>query len=490
MKTRIKPRNLSDLARNNQTAMFAHTVDVSVMAIFCLLQALIGLQTWGYILIIALLGFVPVIAERIAWNKNKETGFIKHSVAIGFAIFYTFTVFTADNLLVFVFVVPMILVISVYNDTRYSLIINFGVVFENLLLAILGSQTGKFGFISSDHSIIQIVFIILVGLYSFFTSRTLNDNMEQKLESISKSQDETARLLANISDVAQKTENGIDDIYADLAILSQLSDSTKEAMQNVSSGVANTADAVQQQLTQTKAIQLQVDTANDAALHITENMQKTLDVLTTGSSEVALLVEKVEVSVKNGADVAEKLKTLDQYIEEMQSIVGIISGIASQTGLLSLNATIEAARAGEAGRGFAVVASEISAMATQTNDATSHITNLIQNVSVSITEVVNVIYQMISSINEEKQSTVTTASSFETIQTHTLSIRDNITNLAANISELKNANEGIVSSIQTISDISEELSAHADETLHAEEESSATLDRISDKMQMLIELSN
>lgn len=187
---------------------------------------------------------------------------------------------------------------------------------------------------------------------------------------------------------------------------------------------------------------------------------------------------------------AEKLKTLDKYIEEMQSIVGIISGIASQTALLSLNATIEAARAGEAGRGFAVVASEISGMATQTNDATSHITNLIQNVSASISEVVDVIYQMISSINEEKQSTEHTAATFETIQAHTLSIRDNITHLASNISELKQANQEIVASIQTISDISEELSVHANETMHSEEESAHTLEHISDKMQALIALSD
>lgn len=48
-----------------------------------------------------------------------------------------------------------------------------------------------------------------------------------------------------------------------------------------------------------------------------------------------VLVQKVEVSVKNGADVAEKLQTLDKYMEQMNTIVELIKSIASQTSLLA-----------------------------------------------------------------------------------------------------------------------------------------------------------
>lgn len=347
MKSKINNKDFSELARNNKTAMSAHHIDVVVMTIFCVLQALTNLQTWGFVLIVILLGFTPIIAERIIWRKNQESKYIRDIVAIGFFIFYTYTVFTSTNMLVFVFVVPIILVISIYNDTKYSLVVNIAVILENFILVILGAQTGKFGFINADHAIIQIVFLILIGVYSYHTSKVLNDNASQKLERISKSQNETTHLLQSISESSQKTKAGIDDIYEDLTLLNQVSESTKATMQNVTLGANNTATAVQQQLQQTEAIQSQVITANNAAVRITEDMQHTLQVLESGSSDVALLVEKVETSVKNGADVASKLQTLDKYIEEMQSIVSIISGIASQTALLSLNASIEAARAGE-----------------------------------------------------------------------------------------------------------------------------------------------
>ena len=185
----------------------------------------------------------------------------------------------------------------------------------------------------------------------------------------------------------------------------------------------------------------------------------------------------------------DKLETLDKYIEEMHSIVELISGITSKTSLLALNASIEAARAGEAGKGFTVVATEISGMATQTKTATVHITDLIGNLSVAISEVVTVVREMIAAIDDEKQSTEHTAENFSQIRNNTLEIRENVEKLSTNINELKAANERIVDSIETISAISEEASAHANETMAAQEENSNVLGKITSRMQKLIEIS-
>ena len=216
-------------------------------------------------------------------------------------------------------------------------------------------------------------------------------------------------------------------------------------------------------------------------------MHETLNVLERGNQDVKIMVQMVEKSVQNGADVAEKLQTLDKYMAEMNSIVELISGITSQTSLLSLNASIEAARAGEAGKGFAVVATEISGMATQTQDATEQITALINNVSGAISEVVEVIHQMIAGIDEEKQGAANTADSFSEIQNNTYAIRDSAKDLMNHIVELKEANNEIVDSIQTISAISEEVSAHASDTLESEEANTSILDKMKEKMQELLQ---
>lgn len=478
----------SDLERNNKTVMIAHIIDVSVVTILCILQAVTGLQNWIYTLIAAALGFIPVITEFVLWRKNHETLLIKHLAAGGFGIFYLFILFTATNNMIFAFAIPMILVASLYNDAKYSLLINTITVLENIVVAILGANTGKFGYTNRDSAILQVIIMILITLYSFFTARTLTRNMNQKVEKVTEAQNKTELVLNDISDLSAKMKTEIKAIYAELEKLNTASKITKEAMQEVSTGATDTAEAVQNQILQTESIQNKVDMVNEAANRISENMKKTLIVLKNGSRDVDLLVRKVDISVQNGADVAKKLETLNKYIEEMHSIVELISGITSQTGLLALNASIEAARAGESGKGFAVVATEISKMATQTDEATLHITELIHNISSSISEVVGVIYQMISGINEEKQTTVKTADSFNSIQTNTFSIRDNIETLTQSIVQLKEANLVIVDSIQTISAVSEEVSAHASETMNSEEDNTEILDTIATKMQELIQL--
>lgn len=61
-------------------------------------------------------------------------------------------------------------------------------------------------------------------------------------------------------------------------------------------------------------------------------------------------------------EVQSSLKNIDQ----LNSILDLISGIAEQTSLLSLNAGVEAARAGKLGRGFAVAADEVRKLSENT----------------------------------------------------------------------------------------------------------------------------
>ena len=89
---------------------------------------------------------------------------------------------------------------------------------------------------------------------------------------------------------------------------------------------------------------------------------------------------------------------------------------------------------------------------------------------------------MIDGINEEKTSTERTAASFDSIQENTLSIRDHVELLTRNMEELKNANYLIADSTQTISAVSEEVSAHAAETMTAEERNEELLGQIHGKM--------
>lgn len=83
---------------------------------------------------------------------------------------------------------------------------------------------------------------------------------------------------------------------------------------------------------------------------------------------------------------------------------------------------------------------------------------------------------------------ITLAEQTSTIQENTLSIRDHVELLTRNMEELKNANYLIADSTQTISAVSEEVSAHAAETMTAEERNEELLGQIHGKMQELVKL--
>ncbi|ART64350.1 methyl-accepting chemotaxis protein [Kushneria marisflavi] len=93
------------------------------------------------------------------------------------------------------------------------------------------------------------------------------------------------------------------------------------------------------------------------------------------------LTSSASVVASEGGDVVgqvvQTMRDINDSSGRINSIVGVIDGIAFQTNLLALNASVEAARAGEQGRGFAVVASEVRSLAQRSAEAAKDIRSLI-----------------------------------------------------------------------------------------------------------------
>lgn len=469
-----KPKkDFTDIERNNRLGMTTHWIVVLIALTFCFLQLLSARATVPFVLAATLLGLIAPIGELILWKRNPGTSLIKHFLSYGFAVFYTYILFTAENNLVFLFAVPLLLIITVYNDTRYTILINIGIVLESLIVSILGAQTGGFGYAGFDSAIMQNVVMIMIALFSFLATKTINQNLSQKLNSI--------RLIV------QNTETGITEIYGEMEKLRESSKATETAMNEVTTGTADTAAAVSNQLLMTRSIGEQVETVGTHAAEMSETLAKTLLCVDNGNQDMIQLTEKVDASVSTSTEAAAKLKKLNENIKEMNSILKMIDDIAFQTNILALNANVEAARAGEAGRGFSVVASQVSEMSIRTKDATENITGLIHNVAVSLNEVTDVIGQMAKEIEEEKICTRQAMDSFSSISDNTQAVRDEVGELVNNITRLTDANRGIMDSVQTISAISEEVCALANEAMSSEENNVGILDGISVKMQLLVE---
>src|SRR5690606_12046995 len=70
-----------------------------------------------------------------------------------------------------------------------------------------------------------------------------------------------------------------------------------------------------------------------------------------------------------------------EHVKETDKIIQFINKITQQTNILGLYASIEAARAGEHGRGFAIVAKEVQKLATNSEDFTRKIAEILNKIS-------------------------------------------------------------------------------------------------------------
>lgn len=349
-------------------------------------------------------------------------------------------------------------------------------------------------------NILRSIVVLLRGAIAGTASS--DDKTAEKIKKVSARNDEVGEIVRNVTvafegitgtvaairNATVELEQVSEEFVAMFDTMHTVADSTNAAVTTITDNTTVQADKVADIKVKTDSISKAVDNIQTNI----EGLKESIDTLNECNNRAAdIMKELITISEESGHamdEVSNETERTNASAQEIRKVTEIIAGISNQTNLLALNASIEAARAGEAGRGFSVVATEISGMATQTKEATVHITELIENISNAISEVVSVVREMIGAINEEKQSTENTANNFSDIQSNTLDIQSNMEQLNSNIEELKTANEQIVHSIETISAISEEVSAHANETMSAQEDNSDVLNKITDRMQQLIEL--
>lgn len=479
MNSGINPKeNDYELAKANEVAMNCHCLVCSIMSVAYFVEFLKGDRTLLYVLVTIVLAMAPVAGEFISYKKMHDTKMIKHFVGIGYAILYTFVMFTTNNHFTFVYVIPMLIAITVYNDFKYSLPIEVGMVIVNIVQLVMFFQKGIYT--KADMASVEIQFFVIVlicgiQLYASIVTEKLN---QKKLAELKAEHEKTEELLTRIMDTSDKMTQQITESAQKTASLGESMQAMKESMEEVNSGSNDTAEAVQSQLNQTEEIQAMVEQVEKGTENIIDSMNQNKEAIAQGNANVGILVKQAEETVESGKKVTEELSQLDTYMSQMNSILDIINSITSQTSLLALNASIEAARAGEAGRGFAVVASEISQMAQQTKDSTVQISQLIENVSNAIQMVVEVSGSMISMIESQNETTEKTAESFTVIEKNSDNVYGHSNELAAYVTKLADANKKIIDSISTISAISEEVAAHASDTLSATESNNVIVEEL------------
>ena len=177
--------------------------------------------------------------------------------------------------------------------------------------------------------------------------------------------DEIADLMARLQTMQSSLAKMVKDVNesAELVFL---------ASSQIVNGTENLADRT---ATQSSNLEQTSESMSVLTASVAKNTQGAQDAndLAEGAEHVALEGRESMRSV------AQTMGEIAQSAKQIESIVGVIDGIAFQTNILALNAAVEAARAGDQGRGFAVVAAEIRQLALRVTASAKEIKDLIHD---------------------------------------------------------------------------------------------------------------
>lgn len=448
----------------NRAAAVCHTVLAVILLASYALEVAKGARTLGYYAVFAALAVLPVAAEWILYKQNPANQYIKHILGFGYSIFYVFVIFTTTNVTAFTFAIPLYIVITLYSDVKYCIVLSTGGFLVNLIFVIYQAVTVGIAQEEMATYEIRVLLMLIVAIFLCMATAVMAKINRMKMAEISQEKDNVSRVLNNVMSISGEMTDGIIDVQEQMNQLGGAVTETRNAMEEVASGANDAAEAIQNQLGQTEEIQRHIEEVEAVSRNIGDSMEQAKRDVLDGKNSLKMLLAQAESSEQAGNEVAADIGELEEYMKNMQSIIELITSVASQTSLLSLNASIEAARAGEAGRGFAVVASEISNLANQTQGATVNITEVIGNVSEKLSIAIKAVEQLMGNNAKQSEAAETVADRFEKITGSTQNVDEQSRMLEKVVGELATANAGIVENVQTISAVMEEVTAHSNET--------------------------
>lgn len=470
---------LTDNARINRAAIGCHAGIDSLISAAYLIEVLKGSRTLGYFAIIAALAIVPVAAEAFMYRRNPDNANIRKVMACGYLLLYAYAIFTTNSILPFSYIIPMLIVFTLYSDTAFCVkVCAAGIILNVANVAYVAMTIGYTKEEVPDVEI-RVLVMLFVSIYTYVTTRVTKAINSGKRIEIQGEKYKVEQLLGTVMTLSGELSDGVVQVDEYMERMASSVNEVGSAMKEVNEGTTETADSIQHQMRRTEEIHTLIDRVREAAGVITENMRQASGEVEQGRANMQALSGQTQKSKQANEVMVDTMKQLNTHADQMNKITAMINGVTNRTGMLALNAGIEAARAGESGKGFAVVARQVSELSEQTKSATADITGLIDVIIKTLREAASAVDILEENIKLQEEQTVQVAANLTAISQHTRIINDENQHMEKTVAELAEANTDIIENIQTISAVTQEVSAHSMETLEACVDNRSMVEKVS-----------
>ena len=454
---------VSELEFMNGRMLLGYGITVAVLFLAYLVELVKGNRTPGYVATFSLFLFIPLALSILLYRKDTESQIVKVIAAVGYSILYAFVLWTSVSVLSFVYIIPMLVIFSVYQDKKLAMGTGILTLLINIVFIVTNIAKGA----TKDDIVnfeIEIAVILMVVGYSYLVSRTLDTISRHKIQAIEKEKEKGAQIISSMIHAAGQLEESVVEISMESENISEQGKSSKTAVVGIVAGTNELAETIQNQLHMTENIGLLTREAKQSVEEVQDKFVGTRRAVEEGSQDMTELGRTSAHSRDAGNDVSDTMAGLMERTGKAKEILGLIEGITNKTTLLALNASIEAAHAGEAGKGFAVVADEIRQLAEQTKSATDSISSIFAELQNQADKAESSVEGLIKTNEKQTDLVEKVKTAFGKIQCDIDGVGQSMEKQNQDMDRIVESNAQIGASVESLSAFSEELLANAENT--------------------------